>query len=442
MTVHIHQRFHAVGHGTFATGLVRSDPPHNSGDDFSWVYDCGSKRHKALNNHIKYLGQTNTWPKPIDMVVLSHFDDDHVNNLEKLLLEKSTRWLVLPFSEWQQRVRDACVGGSKGISASTAHLQLDPIGWLRSHNLLERVSRLLLIRGSADPDSDGAPIDPSPLPDGPEQWSEDQIHRQPNVVTEISSEDVSIGATPSKNHLRVHILNHKFAIRADSLPVEFMFYNAEIPGTALGIIQSDENGELIAAKSGDKLTDARKEIENLIQAIGLHKSVSALPSKWREQLKACYQTHFGSTPKGKNNISLCLYVRPLLTNSRIKACNLFLAEKADPKKNDHRVAENFDPLRPATLYTGDLTMDKDVISAMTSHFGSYRWAQIGLTQVPHHGSEHSWSKGNALLLKDSAFVHCAPGTSAHPHHDVVTDLEKSVVFTADYENSVTLDYHF
>jgi hypothetical protein len=79
---------------------------------------------------------------------------------------------------------------------------------------------------------------------------------------------------------------------------------------------------------------------------------------------------------------------------------------------------------------------------MKSHFGMHGWDEIGVTQVPHHGSRHSWAIGNAALLAPSAFVHCAPGSIAHPHASVKADLVGHTVFTADYVKSVTLAYHF
>ena len=60
---HVHQCFHAVGHGTFMTGVVMGDDK----GAFNWIYDCGSKSAKATSLH--RLGYT-------DALCLAAVDDE------------------------------------------------------------------------------------------------------------------------------------------------------------------------------------------------------------------------------------------------------------------------------------------------------------------------------------------------------------------------------
>ncbi len=81
--IHVHQCVNPVGHGTFLTGMVYDDDcPEKS---FSWVYDCGSKRTKRIKEGINDLHRWEMWPERVDLLILSHFDDDHVNGVEQFL---------------------------------------------------------------------------------------------------------------------------------------------------------------------------------------------------------------------------------------------------------------------------------------------------------------------------------------------------------------------
>lgn len=430
MFYEVFQCFHAVGHGTFMTGMI-----HTHGREFSWVYDCGSRRSSAIN--VALDAAKSYCSDPIGILALSHFDDDHVNGLEALLTQRRVNYLVLPFSEWQQRVRDVVIGGLKGVSASTALLQLSPMSWLQSKQLASKVGTLLLVRGGAS-GQDGAQ-DPMPLPiDGsPTALDGDSRHQESSEQRDLRLITTASAAAP-----RVQVMQHGTPVHPVGFPMEFMFYNAELSGADLGILKKGEAGELIAKKSELPLQEVRDEIEGEISSLRLDQPISHWPPDWRAKLKKCYEKHFGSTGSAKNNISLCMYVAPISARQFCPYdcrqfcpydCRHFCCVNAIvPCKKD----------RPAMLCTGDLRLDSNVIAAMKVHFGNQRWGRIGLTQVPHHGSHHSWVAGNAKLLEQSAFVHCAPGKGAHPHNNVVADLAGHTVFTADYQNSVEWAYCF
>lgn len=398
---------------------------------FSWVYDCGSKRQKAMAAALHDIANWNLWPDPVGMVVLSHFDDDHVNGLEALLKKRRVNCLVLPYSEWQHRVREVAIGGLKGSSPSTAQMQLDPVGWLESRELITRVERLLLIRGGQDRE----PLSPDRPDSRPISESEDFTG-----PSEQLDRDLRMNGNAKPAPLEVLMWQHHYPVVVPSLPMEYMFYNAELSGTTLGIIDK-VGGKLVAKKSGLSLSKVRQDVETTIAGLGLVYPFTSLQKNWRSTLKGCYQKHFGSTSKARNNISLCLLVRPLSVNGTVAPCSIFY-RSAEGRNFNIGTDSVFDRDLPGVLCTGDLTMNKHVILAMESHFGTHRWKQTGLLQVPHHGSTHSWAAGNAALLVPTTFVNCAPGSKAHPHPTVVSDLQGHPVCMADYTTSVVLNYHF
>lgn len=416
------QHFHSVGNGTFKTGSIFN---WSNGKQFNWVYDCGSTSPSTLNRIFRDITMHKGWPSYIDMLVLSHFDDDHVNGVETLLKHNHVKSLVLPFSEWAQSVREISVLGKKGVSPSTALLQLDPLQWLASRDLDGRVEEVVLVQGGSDrpsPVSDNFPRD-----DDSRAFSE-------NYFT-FSQRSVP-GTT------KIKTMRHNHPIYSPKSDFEFVFYNAEKDFTELGLIVQ-KGGQWCTKKSGRPLTDVKSDIQNTIESINLHNPSSTMPQGWRKTLKSCYEKHFGQTGKAKNNISLCMYTGParkVVSNFWVTRKSLVQYYPFNPKYRFYPQYPLFLTSRLATLCTGDITLNSSVIADFKSHLGSQRWDKIGLIQVPHHGSQHSWKCGNAALLAPAQFLNCASGSKYHPHPKVVKDLNGVVVHTADRTNGVSIDY--
>lgn len=70
--------FHPVGHGAFFTEQFYDDYGNLL---FNVVYDCGTKTSNVNTDTLF----TNTFPKGshIDILFISHFDDDHISGIEK-----------------------------------------------------------------------------------------------------------------------------------------------------------------------------------------------------------------------------------------------------------------------------------------------------------------------------------------------------------------------
>lgn len=407
------QKFHAVGTGTFKSGCVFSP---EKGTVFRWVYDCGSTSPKTLDCVFKNIPKS-AWPSSIDMLVLSHFDNDHVNGVETLLRHCRVKSMILPYSEWAQSVREISVLGKKGTSPSTALLQLNPLKWLATREFDVRVDEVVLIQGAGDsPSVPGGENIPDPTPEDFQRES-DYSKFSGNYFSFDSSVP---GAT------RVRILRHDRSIYAINAEFEFVFFNAEKNYAELGLIEQ-RSGQWYAKRSKQLLSDVKADIQRTIESLNLHQPFSTMPANWRRILKSCYEFHFGHSGKAKNNISLCMYAAPvdlLLGRFRVGT----------------KLRQFSTSARLATLCTGDIHLSPGVISDIRNHLGPERWNKIGLVQVPHHGSQHSWETGNAALLAPTQFVHCASGSKHHPHPIVQADLSSYVVHTADRTQSVRIRY--
>ena len=79
--------FQNVGQGLFSSGRIQM------GDAlaFHWVYDCGtSSSQKLIQNAVnKYNSDKNQGN--IDLLVLSHFDKDHISGVKELVKKQKNK---------------------------------------------------------------------------------------------------------------------------------------------------------------------------------------------------------------------------------------------------------------------------------------------------------------------------------------------------------------
>ncbi|MBB6446710.1 MBL fold metallo-hydrolase [Bacillus benzoevorans] len=81
-----------VGQGLFYAGKLIEN-----GEIFNFIYDCGSKTNKEhlMNCITEY--QTFNGTNDIDMLVISHFDSDHVNGLQELAKKFKVKRVFFPY---------------------------------------------------------------------------------------------------------------------------------------------------------------------------------------------------------------------------------------------------------------------------------------------------------------------------------------------------------
>jgi len=431
--IHVHQCFNAVGHGTFFNGLAFNELHKSS---FSWIYDCGSKRTTRIEQELTSLEGREQWPEEVDLLVLSHFDDDHVNGVEQLLRSRRVRTLALPYMDVGHSLACAASLGTDPCSASTAAFQIDPVGWLQSRGLAGQIDTVLLVQGGPRGDND-SPIDGElvPLPGGPE---DNQRRRDSRTDTDGTTALHSARATARTDNTaavpRLVFWMHAAATVAHGIPLELMFFNATQPS----LFRKDGSGGLLARRSRQSTSVVQADVDVIVRTYGLQDPSRSPKRGWRAALRGVYVKHFGSSSQQRNNISLCLLIRPV--GFEAEHCVVF--SHRDSCSSTHRDRVSITE-KAGTLLLGDLRIDSATLAEMQAHFGPVRWADLGTVQVPHHGSRHSWEPGSAAVFGADRFIHCVPDTSSHhPHKSVSDDLMGTVVHRADYRASVVIDYHF
>lgn len=123
--VEVHRVQRPVGQGGFHTCSVNVDRRR-----FNYVYDCGSVQKRALQRETDAYSEEIGVGRPIDLLSLSHLDDDHVNGIERLLASHDAHAVLLPYLHpWDRLllVAEACARGH--LTESYFALLADPTRW-------------------------------------------------------------------------------------------------------------------------------------------------------------------------------------------------------------------------------------------------------------------------------------------------------------------------
>ena len=376
--------FHPVGQGLFTSGHVLRV---TTASDFTWVFDCGSTSQRYLRPAV--TAYTSAIGKgTLAMLVISHFDKDHISGLVDLLTGRSVRCVVLPYVPLWFRMHLAVVYGAVG---GFLRFLIDPAAYLAS--ISGEVGQVIYVSGGDDgrsappPGADGSEfppeghrVDPSDAPD-----STDELRRRTTMVS----------------HSRV------FGVQSWW---EFVFFNETPPSkVSIPTLQAAVRGCL-----------ARHQTK------GGQYAVTAM----LQDLRRIYDNHFGSGGGPRNDISLSMYSGPTKRPNGVARWHGHIFESgAVFGCNDWwlpYLSGQVQPSPPCHLSTGDASFDTPTkIEAIKAHLGTRRWNRFVIFQVPHHGSVHSWYPGAATKFTHSVSILAASSTAKHhPHPAVVSDLAK------------------
>ena len=377
--------FWNVGQGLFSSGRIQM----GNAPAFHWVYDCGTNSSpKLIQNAIqKYNQQENN--ADIDLLVLSHFDKDHISGVKELLKNgrKIKRWVVPYYPLWQRLVI-ASLFDIQPDDEEWAFYQ-NPIQYLKTDFAEELNETQFLL-----------------LP-AKENESEISINLEPSNFDDVLSFETTKKLSDEFDNLEqnVHWLNPNKALllRKGEEQFEFVLYNVPFH---------------LLAKVPTNLTAFQKQVEQIIQS---HQSNSTDPTP---ALKTLYTLAFGNGSKNKNIISQYLYIRNIKPPSFWGMGNNHIFDVSIGNENEIAVIPK-DKTKNAILYTGDAFLnDLSLLTDLTQSLGVERMARIYCLQVPHHGSKHNWQQGLANIFSPCLSVFSADSQrrNGHPHGEVLKDF--------------------
>ena len=374
--------FWNVGQGLFSSGRIQmGDAP-----SFHWVYDCGTNSsQKLIQNAVqKYNQQENN--ADIDLLVLSHFDKDHISGVKELLKNKRKikRWVVPYYPLWQRL-----------IIASLFDIQPDDEEWAFYQNPIQYLK--------ADFAEELKETQFLLLP-AKENESEISITFEPSNSDDILSFKTTEKLSNEFDNLEpnIHWLNPDKALlfRKGEELFEFVLYNVPFH---------------LLAKVPTNLTAFQKQVESIIQSY---------PNDPSLELKKLYLREFGRS--NANIISQHLYIRYCKNNNPVSYNLLNRFAIFEFLEKNLITAYSSIKAKSSILYTGDGSFNNhQLLSYFQSAMGSERMQQISCLQVMHHGSRDNWFKGVAAVLSPSLSVFSADETRKdykHPHDEVVRDF--------------------
>lgn len=376
MSVSLQCEFWAVGQGLFSSGKILS----GGNPTFSWVYDCGTVSRKIfLEKAIDKMVAQNPLPT-IDLLVISHFDKDHISGLPYLLGKKSANYWLLPYAPLWQRLLVLFMQDND-IQEDEFEFYLNPIQYLETHYPDAIQGKTILLVPNTEK-----------VVKLPENQENDIF---PFVPLEPQDETIEneVALWNRKSKAKVAVVDPTKPMQYQG--IEFIPYN--MPLTHL-------------PKQPTNLNQFQADIQNIVQ--------SNLPTQNKiKQLRHHYDQHFGKHSLNRNIISLFLYISALPTNKK-------------PSKQ-----------KTAVLYCGDGDLHNPLyVDLLENALTPERFANIYAFQVPHHGAEGNSYNGLAQRIQPAISIFSARPDDkrySHPSSQVLRDFAAYRPHITDTTNTIS-----
>jgi beta-lactamase superfamily II metal-dependent hydrolase len=422
-------KFWPVGQGLFSTGqlhLFRNKEPSNPMHTFNWVYDCGTTSAQkylinSLNTYKQCISGKSAKPK-INLVVISHFDKDHISGLVELIKNFSVKTILFPYAPLWQRLLIAFEEGVDTIP-DLINFFVNPAEFLISIAGAD-IGEILFVPAN---NQDGVDLEDN-LTELPDIGENGFVIETENLVELTSDQqlDEALFKREFSANTSVNFFGKRLIV---SKMWEFIPYN-------------DINIDKIGGSS--ELNKFQKTVEKLRDKI-----ISKPSSAVLDELKDLYDEKFGRSSESRNIISMFMYTGPI-SQSKF---DTFI------KFTNHSVISNVENLffheirhyssKIGALFTGDGYVNTPYrFKTLSTYLKSSRIKKIFCLQVMHHGSKANWFEGVAQLFNPSVSVFCSDPLHRkfkHPHGEVVRDFLRFNPIQVDKSNGVEIffvyDHH-
>ena len=338
-----------------------------------WVYDCGSNQTNELDREIMNVKSGGN----IDVLFISHLDDDHVNGVDKLLnlynsCGRPIRTVIMPYFDHNIGIGLMTESGAKKpLTTTFVQMNEDITEWFVSRG----VERIVYV----DSNSDRGPIDLIADPDDGEE-------RQGPTIR-LGEQDIS-GPDPSGSidKLRKAGGDVQVSISSrDKLHSFILVPYAHKPDRFRMTRLTSELIRFFGTSDASVVTSAAKSV------IG------------RAILKSCYKKVW----KGHNYVSMSLYCGLI---SRIGSRNFALKKNGIPER----------VTRVGWILTGDSDLNgKDRREKFIRYYNPYIH-NVSLMMLPHHGSNGSFHPDLLSTFANAQLFYATaePGAAKFPHPNV------------------------
>lgn len=394
--------YHGVGQGLLISGEITSNER-----SFKWVYDCGSSSKSGkllLERKIKNLFKQRNEPIVIDMLVISHFDRDHINGCELLLKTFKVNKVILPYIPLWKRILLA-LEQKVGITGKYIDFYINPTKYINGISENKEIQIEYIDSQLFNFNEENIPPDNESQYTPPHE-NESDLFNSSNVKLRKN------GGVLIENHI---------------IRWEFVFYNDEAMKGRLDKTAIEEIKKLCIRINKDK------------------KTIKKIKEKYEEKYK---------NKEERNMISLFMYAGPADIKSSLEKIYTHSYSSACVKNNDivHLYSSN---QKTGFLFTGDGYLNtQHRFEALKNSITEKRMNNILSFQIMHHGSKNNWFNGiaNEICPFFSVFSSDPERSKKdrygksdswnHPDPEVVMDFYRYNPIQVDLKNSFYIHSHY
>jgi beta-lactamase superfamily II metal-dependent hydrolase len=390
-------RFNKVGQGCFYSGFLTHI---KSKESYSIVYDCGVEGSKQyINNEINkfHVALKLKSNGRIDLLIISHFDSDHVNKIKDLIDGASSIGkIVLPYLTPAERLMVYLANTNEDGDSNDNYrsFMIDPIAFLLGANA--NIEEILYITGGDDTEGDLN----NAIIDAPLLANESNVFTVDYSELKVEGNEPEIKTNDNISDVRVRILKDKGRLKIIAI-WEFYFFNRKVDKVKL-----DSFINCVKNKCPDLLRVGNLTITELSE---LFKNTAII--------KDCYKVIVSKIDI--NNTSLIVYHAPLYDSLNEKN-NIWYRKQNIWFYKKYKTI-NF-PGKLSTLLTGDI----NTVGLTFSNYIVKNGDKISVLQIPHHGAERGWdivSLKSIIKHNVYAIINFGLGNVyGHPKQKVIDDI--------------------
>jgi beta-lactamase superfamily II metal-dependent hydrolase len=397
--------FNNVGQGLFYSGKIVV----NEDKSFNFVYDCGTRsKREYLRTSIKRYSNSikdNNNKKKLDLLVISHFDADHINGLETLLSEvDEMETVVLPYYTPEERLLYAIM--NKKQNRFYYEFLSDPAEFLLKKYKVKKI--VFIVKNGENPNKE-------------EPVSNRSKNSNDNNLT-FDINELPNGEISDKDEINEWIKEYGDKVKAKKSDRFVKIYYGYKPIWRFLFFNCRNNLD------ETKLEELKKYIETMMGCNDIKdmiKKVSRERSKYKE-----LQCHYKTIANDLNDSSLIVYHTPCnLNGSKV----LIFRTSVSTKKLlycDYILCNRFLHCRREGPYThfgqfltGDINLKKS-FNEIKTFFNDVK-DDIIVSLIPHHGSYKNWNQRILEDINNCEFWITSAGltnTYGHPSFEIFEDI--------------------
>lgn len=387
-------KFYNVGQGCFYAGAIT-----NKTNSFVVVYDCGTVTKgnpltPCINEFKKKFNH-------IDLLIISHFDQDHVNGIEELIRGIRVEKIIMPYMPLWYRI--LLIAKASADIESYTNLLMNPTSYFLQGDF--NVGKIYYIDQSPNEETNKEST-PNDDPKFDREFNPEKYIKELNLIEPIEDKEAKqriLKDQPELDDKDASFLQSDTVLELENALWEFLFYHKE-------------------TKNQTDITDFQKTVESFMSSEGITELRDLFTKKRNSVMHKIYIAHIH---KNINYSSLCVYHGPQFKT------NVWGSE-VDVSKDKSKMIFSLRyfyatgyVLKSGTLLTGDQFLKKNKDFDLFYNYYESRLDKTLVFQVPHHGSFDNWQMMPNKLNKHNIkcfVINYGYGRIHHPNNQVLANI--------------------